>query len=66
MVLRDLNDRFIELPEDGLETWIGSASSRYLVDKQFASRKWYKTSSFLLMFGLLAGVVVAYFLLKAF
>lgn len=66
MVLRDLNDPFIELPEDGLETWIGSATSRYLVDKQFTSRKWYKTSSFLLMIGFLAGVVVAYILLKAF
>ena len=64
MMLRDLNDRFIELPEDGLGTWIGSATSRYLVDKQLTSRKWYKTPSFLLMFGFLTGVVVAYFLFK--
>ena len=66
MMLRDLNDPFIELPEDGLETWIGSATSRYLVDKQLTSRKWYKTSSFQLMFGFLAGIVVAYFLFKTF
>lgn len=64
MMLRGLNDRFIELPEDGLETWIGSATSRYLVDKQLTRRKWYKTPSFLLMFGFLAGIVVAYFLFK--
>ena len=64
MMLRDLNDPYIELPEDGLGTWIGSATSRYLVDKQLTSRKWYNTPSFLLMFGFLAGVVVAYFLFK--
>ena len=64
MVLRDLNDPYIELPDDGLETWIGSATSRYLVDKQLTSRKWYKAPSFLLMFGFLTGVVVAYFLFK--
>ena len=64
MMLRDLNDPYIELPEDGLGTWIGSATSRYLVDKQLTSRKWYKAPSFHLMFGFLAGVVVAYFLFK--
>lgn len=66
MMLRDLNDPFVELPEDGLETWIGSATSRYLVDKQLRSRKWYKSPSFLLIFGFLTGIVVAYFLLKTF
>lgn len=66
MMLRDLNDPFVELPEDGLETWIGSATSRYLVDKQLRSKKWYKSSSFLLIFGFLTGIVVAYFLLKTF
>lgn len=66
MMLRDLNDVYIELPEDGLETWIGSATSRYLVDKRLARRKWYEKSSFQLMFGFLVGVVVAFFLPKAF
>ena len=66
MMLRDLNDVFISLPEDRLETWIGSATSRYLVDKQFTNRKWYETSSFLLMFGFLAGVLIAFFLPRAF
>ena len=66
MMLRDLNDPFVELPEDGLETWIGSATSRYLVDKQLRSRKWYKSPSFLLSFGFLTGIIVAYFLLKTF
>ena len=63
MMLRELNDTYIELPEDGLETWIGSATSRYLVDKQqLRSRKWYETPSFVLIVGFLAGLVVAYFL----
>ena len=66
MMLRDLNDPFVELPEDGLETWIGSATSRYLVDKQLISRKWYKSPIFLLSFGFLTGIIVAYFLLKTF
>lgn len=66
MMLRDLNDPFVELLEDGLATWIGSATSRYLVDKQLRSRKWYKSPSFLLIFGFLTGIVVAYFLLKTF
>lgn len=71
MILRDLNDVFIELPDDGLETWIVSATSRYLVDKQFLkSRKWYRTPwsqqmlSFLTV-GVVAGVVVS-LLFKAF
>ena len=67
MILRNLNDAYIELPEDGLDTWIGSATSRYLVDKQIKTRKWYEKSSFQLMFVFfLAGAVVAFFLLKAF
>ena len=66
MMLRNLNDPFVELPEDGLETWVGSATSRYLVDKQLRSRKWYKSPSFLLSFGFLTGIIVAYFLLKTF
>ena len=66
MMLRDLNDPFIELPEAGLETWIASATSRYLVDKHLPSRRWYSAPSFLLMFGFLAGIVVAYFLFKTF
>ena len=64
MMLRDLNDPYIELPEDGLGTWIGSATSRYLVDKQLRSGKWYKTQSFSLMFWFLAGIGAAYFLFK--
>ena len=66
MILRDLNDPHIKLPEDGLETWISSATSRYLVDKQLTSRKWYKTTSLLLMFGFLASIVVAYLLYNTF
>ncbi|KAL9983536.1 hypothetical protein ACROYT_G005722 [Oculina patagonica] len=67
MMLRDLNDVYIELPDDGLETWIiGSATSRYLVDKQLTRRKWYETSSFQLTVGFLVGLLVAFFLLKAF
>lgn len=63
-MLRDLNDPIIELPEDDLKTWIVSATSGYLHDKQSRSRKWYKKPSFPLMLLFLAVIVVAYFLFK--
>ena len=64
MILRDLNDESIELPQDRLETWIGAATSRFLVEKQ--SRKWYRESWSQLMFAIaIAGVVFA-LLFKAF
>lgn len=66
MMLHDLNDPFIQLPEHGLDTWIGSATSRYLVDKQLRSQKWYKKPSFVLILGFLAGIGVAYFKFKTF
>lgn len=66
MMLHDLNDPFIQLPEHSLDAWIGSATSRYLVDKQLRSQKWYKKPSFVLTLGFLAGIVVAYFTLKTF
>jgi hypothetical protein len=58
-MLCDLNDEYINLPEDTLGTWIYSATSRFLVDKQFNNR-WWKASRFFLMFTFLAGVASAY------
>lgn len=66
MMLHDLNDPFIQLPERRLDNWIGSATSRYLVDKQLRSQKWYKNPCFVLIFGFLAGIAVAYFPFKTF
>lgn len=63
-MLRDLNDPIIKLPGDDLKTWIVSATSGYLRDKQSRSRKWYKKPSFPLMLLFLASIVVAYFLFK--
>lgn len=63
-MLRDLNDPIIKLPGDDLKTWIVSATSGYLHDKQSRSRKWYKKPSFPLMLLFLASIVVAYFLFK--
>ena len=65
-MLRDLNDQYIELPEDGLDTWICSATSRYLIDKRFRNRKWYEKSRFHLMFGFLVGVLCCFLVAQGF
>jgi hypothetical protein len=62
-MLRDLNDEYINLPEDTLGRWIYSATSRFLVDRQFNNR-WWKASRFFLMFTFLAGVAITYVCLK--
>ena len=69
MILRNLDDARIQLPEGGLDTWIGSATSRYLVDKQVSKstkRCPYRTSWSQLMFAFLAGGVFVAFLFKIF
>ena len=63
MMLRDLNDEYISVPDDTLGKWIYSATSRVLVDKKF-NKKWWKASRLPLMFTYLAGVVTAYVYLK--
>ena len=64
-MLRGLNDEYIMIPEDTLDTWIISATSRYLVEKQFNNKSW-KTQTFGLVLALvfLAGVITAYFIPK--
>ncbi len=59
MMLLDLKDECIEIPEGTLEEWVCSITSRYLVDKQF-NNKWWQMSRFPLMFTFLAGAVIAY------
>lgn len=59
-MLHDLNDPFIQLPENDLRTWIMSATSGYLVDRQSRSRTWYKKPSFPVMLLFLAVIFVAY------
>ena len=63
MMLLDLNDDCINIPQGTLEKWIYSATSRVLVDKQLKS---WKTLTFALVSALvfLAGVTTAYFILK--
>ena len=59
MMLHDLNDKYIEIPEDRLGRWIYSATSRFLVDRQFNNQ----ISNYTLLFGLLtfmAGALIAY------
>ena len=60
MILHNLNDKYIRVPEDTLDKWIGSAASRFLVDKQFNKSR--KTSIFALVLalGFLVGVATAY------
>ena len=64
-MLRSLNDEYIMIPEDTLDTWIISATSRYLVEKQFNNKSW-KTQTFGLVLALvfLAGVITAYIIPK--
>ena len=64
-MLRDLNDECIMIPEDTLDKWILSATSRYLIEKQFNKKSW-KTSTFALVLALvfLAGVIAAYYIPK--
>ena len=61
MVLHDLDDDYIEIPEGTLEKWAFCAASRFLVDKK---------GSDMLGFGhilfFLAGVVTCAFLFKRF
>lgn len=61
-MLNDLNDVNIKLPEEGLDTWIYSASSNYLVDKSFKSSKF----GFPLIIVIATGTVVSFLLHKAF
>jgi hypothetical protein len=62
MILLDLKDENIGIPEDTLEEWIGSITSRYLVDKQY-NNEWWKVTRFPL-FTFLAGAAIAYSFLK--
>ena len=57
-VLLGLKEESIQIPEGTLGKWIGSITSRYLVDKQFKNESW-QMSCFLLM-SFLAGAVSAY------
>lgn len=63
-MLRDLDDVHIQLPEDSLETWLFSATSRYLTDKRLLNRKWYEKPGYQMMAAFILGIVVAVALLK--
>jgi hypothetical protein len=62
-MLRDLNDEYIELPEDSLGDWICSVSSRYLVDKQVNNQRW--DTLWFGVFIFLVSAVTAFLFLKA-
>jgi hypothetical protein len=55
MIVHDLKDENIEIPEDTLEEWIFSIQY---------NNKWWKLSRFSLMFTFVAGAVIAYSFLK--
>ena len=58
MMLRNLHDKYIEVPDDKLGRWIYSATSRFLVDRQLNNQRLHT-----LQFGLftfMAGAVIAY------
>ena len=65
MVLHSLPDDYIVIPEDTLDKWIYSATSRYLVDKQPINPR-LNMLGFRGIFMFVAGVVIAVFLFKLF
>ena len=65
MVLHCLPDDYIEIPENKLDTWIYSATSRYLVDNQPNNQR-LDMLGFRGIFMFVAGVVTAVFLFKLF
>ena len=65
MVLHDLHDDYIEIQENTLDTWIYSATSRYLVDKQPNNQR-SDMLGFHGIFMFVAGVLTAAFLFKLF
>jgi hypothetical protein len=58
-MLRDLNDKYIHVPEDRLGDWLLYATTRNLVDTKF-NNQWWESGRFTLMMIFLAGIVVAY------
>ena len=64
-MLRDLNAKYITIPEDTLDKWIVSSASRYLGEKQFNNKSWKTpTLTFVLALVFLAGVITAYIIPK--
>ncbi|CAB4038209.1 periodic tryptophan 1 homolog, partial [Paramuricea clavata] len=63
MILRDLKDENIGIPEYTLEEWVGSITSRHLVDKQY-NNEWWKEPRFPLFTAFLTGAAIAYLILK--
>ena len=64
-MLHDLNDEYIMIPEDTLDKWICSPTSRFLVEKQFDYKSWKTpTSASVLALAFLAGVITAYYIPK--
>ena len=64
-ILRDLNDDYIMIPEDTPDKWIYSATSRFLVERQFNNKSW-KSPIFALVlaFVFVAGIITLYFMPK--
>ena len=63
MMLHDVNDENIQIPQDKLADWVYSAASRFLVDEQSNGRLWFVGC---VLVGLLVGVVVGIQLQKCF
>ena len=63
MMLHDLNDENIQIPQDKLADWVFSATSRFLVDNQSNGRLWFVGS---VLVALLVGVVIGILLQKYF
>ena len=63
MMLHDLNDENIQIPQDKLADWVFSATSRFLVDNQSNGRSWFVGS---VLVALLVGAVIGILLQKYF
>ena len=57
MMLHDLNDETIHIPQDKLADWVYSATSRFLVDKQ--SNRWFENVLIALLVGVVIGIILS-------
>jgi hypothetical protein len=56
-MLHELKSKFIQIPEDKLEKWIASITSRYLVDKRY-NGTWWKSCRLILLIIVILIVVI--------
>ena len=61
MMLHDLNNKNIQIPQDKLADWVYSAASRFLVDEQ--PNRWFENN---VLIALLVGVVIGNMLAECF